>query len=207
MPDPAQGNEDEVTTPRPRIQSLSDLIFGLALSIGAISLLAAKPANAADFLGSIGLFGFSFLILGLVWLRYTTVMSVLPSTTGTLIAFNMALLFLVSIEPYIFSLIGFQTVTGLVDVGTVTSAYAVDLGLINVIMAYFINLLTVEEKRLVPARLLRSYRFQRNVTIFVAAVFFLSALPVFTIEEKLLLWLFTLASFAARKAVEARLAR
>jgi hypothetical protein len=39
--------------PRPRIQSLSDLIFGLALSIGALNLITSKPADTQELFGSI----------------------------------------------------------------------------------------------------------------------------------------------------------
>ena len=49
--------------PRPRIESLTDLIFGLALSIGAVGLLNYRPATAQDIVLSVGFFFFGFLIL------------------------------------------------------------------------------------------------------------------------------------------------
>ena len=50
--------------PRPRIESLTDLIFGLALSIGAVGLLNYRPTTAQDIALSVGFFFFfGFLIL------------------------------------------------------------------------------------------------------------------------------------------------
>ena len=40
--------------PRPHIQTLSDLIFGLALSIGAITLIGQLPTNATEVFVAIG---------------------------------------------------------------------------------------------------------------------------------------------------------
>src|SRR5216683_7535019 len=97
----------EAQRPRPRIQSLSDLIFGLALSIGALNLITSKPTDTSILFGSIATFGFSFLILIFVWFRYTEVMSVLPVETGRTRALNTAMLFLVAIEPYLFNQISF----------------------------------------------------------------------------------------------------
>jgi len=93
--------------PRPRIQSLSDLIFGLALSIGALNLISNKPADTQALFGNIATFGFSFLILIFVWFRYTEIMSVLPVETTRTRALNTVMLFLVAIEPYLFNQISF----------------------------------------------------------------------------------------------------
>src|SRR6266496_704887 len=62
--------------PRPRIESLTDLVFGLALSIGAIILISKQPANPVDLYRAIAGFGFSFLLSAIpqVWVlnvRYT----------------------------------------------------------------------------------------------------------------------------------------
>jgi uncharacterized membrane protein len=182
--------------PRPRIQTLSDLIFGLALSIGAIALLSQKPSTIADLLGSLATFGFSFLILGLVWIRYTRIASALP-IEGRVLGANMLLLFLVSIEPYLYNLIGFTPTSGQVDPGAVTVVYAVDFALIYLILAYFTHELTVEDKRLIPAKLLKSYRVERNLSLVVAMIFILSTFPifwsltVFGAQVRLILWLAT----------------
>jgi len=86
--------------PCPRIESRTDLIFGLALSIGAVGLLNYRPTTAQDIVLSVGFFYFGFLILITIWLRYTEIMGVLPAETGGTRALNVFLLFLVALEPY-----------------------------------------------------------------------------------------------------------
>ena len=175
--------EDTVQRPRPRIQSLSDLIFGLALSIGALNLITSKPTDTSILFGSIATFGFSFLILIFVWFRYTEVMSVLPVETGRTRALNTAMLFLVAIEPYLFNQIsfGFSMVAPLPQ-DIASTAYALDIGGIWAILAAFTHVLTIEEKKLLAPDLLRSYRQIRNAEIIITAIFFVSILPVFWTE-------------------------
>ena len=187
----AQPNSKE-SIPHPRIQSLSDLIFGLALSIGAIVLLSQKPVDVIGLAVSLLGFGWSFTILALVWVRYTRIMSVLPVETGKILAANILLLFLVAIEPYLYNLIpiSFVSVPGQLDSGITTALYSIDMGTIFVVLAYFTQELTVEEKKLIPKELLRSYRLQRNTVIVAAILFLISALPVF--------WSISIMGFPAR---------
>ena len=168
--------------PRPRIQTLSDMIFGLALSIGAVSLLSQKPANLTAISYSMVSFGFAFLILTLVWFRYSKIMSVLPVESSGIVWANMILLFLVSIEPYLFNLMtvsAYSPAPGQLDSGSTTTLYALDLGGLMLILAYFMHELTAEERRLIPSELLKSYRLTAYTTIIAGLVFLLSALPVF----------------------------
>src|SRR6266705_5184687 len=60
-----------VLPPKPRIESLSDLIFGLALSIGALALIAQPVLTAGDLLRDLLDFAFGFIVLIVVWVRYT----------------------------------------------------------------------------------------------------------------------------------------
>ena len=173
----------EAQRPRPRIQSLSDLIFGLALSIGALNLITSKPTDTSILIGSIATFGFSFLILILVWFRYTEVMSVLPVETGRTRTLNTAMLFLVAIEPYLFNQISFGfTMAAPLPQDVASTAYALDIGGIWAILAAFTHVLTTEEKKLLAPDLVRNYRQIRNAEVLVAAVFFVSLLPVFWTE-------------------------
>ncbi len=87
--------------PRPRIETLADLIFGLSLSIGSIALLANAPTSSAEINSHILAFAFTFLILITAWLIYTTYMSVLPVETRAVTFLNVALLLLVALVPYL----------------------------------------------------------------------------------------------------------
>jgi uncharacterized membrane protein len=207
-----QNKNSRETIPRPRIQTLSDLIFGLALSIGALTLLSVKPSSAIDLVGTLLGFGWAFLILALVWVRYTSIMSVLPVETGGMIAANLLLLFLVSVEPFLYNLIAvsFGPLPGQLDSGVSTAAYAADMGSIFMIIAYFSHQLTKEERGLIPKELLRSYKLKRNATIVTAALFFVSMLPVFWgivvlgLQVRFILWMGTFVTWISRRAVERR---
>ena len=168
--------EPKSFTPRPRIQTLSDLVFGLTLTLGAFSIATQKPATPNDVAAAIIEYGFSFLVIVSVWRNYSTIMSVLPTETGLLTDLNVLLLFIVSIEPYLFQ----QLLIFLdEDWNVVSSFFSVDLGLMFVILAIFSNALASEEKRLVPDRFLLKFKIDRAFQAVTAAVIFLTLLPPF----------------------------
>ena len=162
------------TVPRPRIQSLSDLIFGLALSIGALTLIGRQPTSTQDLGLTIGLYGLSFLILISVWRLYSATTSALPAEGIFLVDLNIVLLFFVSIEPYLFNEL-FATSGSVYTM--VSGVYSIDLAAMFLILGFFTNSLVDEEKRLIPKELLRRWRFERNVTLLVALIFILSLAP------------------------------
>lgn len=172
-------SEPKPAIPRPRIQGLSDLIFGLALSIGSIQLLSiGAVTNGGDILTALVIFGFSFLILINVWLRYTSITSVVPIETVAMVRLNVLLLFLVAIEPYLFNLLvkyGLGT-----PVGQEASAiYAWDIAGMNLVIAYFTHITTIEGKKLIPENLIHRYRLSRNYTLIVGLIFAVSSIPIF----------------------------
>jgi uncharacterized membrane protein len=183
--------------PKPRIQGLSDLIFGLALSIGALQLVTNLPTNAGDLTTDIYTFGFSFLILINVWNRYTSTTSVMPVETPLMVRLNMVLLFLVVIEPFLFQVMtvrGFSTAAGV----EASLYYGLDIGAMNLMLAYFIHLLTQEEKNLIPRDLISHYKAIRSNLIFGAAIFLASDFPLFTAVDvggtplRVILWILVL---------------
>lgn len=200
---------------RPRIHALSDLIFGLALSIGALSLLAPKPQSTSELAFSLLGFGWAFVILALVWVRYTRVMAVLPVETGAMLAANLLLLFLVSIEPYLYTLlsISYTGGSGTLTSQDTTALYALDMGSMFIILAYFTHELTREERGLVPKERLGSLRLMRNATIATSALFLISTLPVFWsleilgLQARLYLWMATFAVGLFRRGFETRAPR
>nr|MDO8082102.1 TMEM175 family protein [Candidatus Freyarchaeota archaeon] len=168
--------------PRPRIETLSDLIFGLALSIGALSLVTNPPISISDITVDILSFGFSFLVLISVWILYTAIMSVLPMETRTTTLLNIILLFLVSIEPYVFnlvSLIGHFHSTQIDNFASIV--YAFDMGGLMAIMAFFAHALSIEEKGLVSPLQMSRFKDIRNILFISAGLFFISVIPEFWI--------------------------
>jgi uncharacterized membrane protein len=161
---------------RPRIQTLSDMIFGLALSISALTLVGQQPATSEQLGFALGLYGFSFFILISVWLLYSSVTSILPSETAVLVNLNVVLLFLVSVEPYLFNEL--FVLRGDMNL-YVSSVYSIDLAAMFSVLAFFFHALTDEEKRLVPRALLSRYRLDRNVMLLVALLLAISVYPYF----------------------------
>ncbi len=174
--------ETPPSRPRPRIESLSDLVFGLALSIGAFAIIGNLPTTVSALYGDLLTFTFNFLILISVWMRYTRVMSALPLETRRTLTLNTVLLFNVSVEPFLFNV--FQSIhsntpdaRALLEVST--SLYALDLGVMMLVLGIFTLTLGSEERKLVPAEMIKEFRYEA-LGLFVAAGFFLvSDLPIF----------------------------
>jgi uncharacterized membrane protein len=172
-------------SPKTRIESLTDLIFGLALSIGSVFLLGRTPSSPEDVMVDLAWFGFSFLILISIWFRYTSIMSVLPVETGLTMAVNAVMLFLVSIEPYLLGLMAFGSFeASKVSVMIfVSEVYAFDLAGLILIMGLLAHQLTSEEHKLVKPELIHKYRRIRNIQYLAAGFFAITALPPFWVWE------------------------
>jgi len=167
--------------PRPKIESLSDLVFGLALSVGAISLVGNVTliTSAETLLSDISVFAFGFIILITVWMRYTRIMSVLPLENRLTVLLNTALLFTVSIEPFLFNVLEMDN-----NLATKISSqfYAVDLGVMMLILAAFTLVLSDEERNLIPKDLIKESRIE-SLSMFVAGgLFLVSILDVFWVK-------------------------
>jgi uncharacterized membrane protein len=174
-------SEQSPAKPRARIESLADLIFGLALSVGAISLVSNPPNNVGAVYNDLATFGFSFLILITMWLRYTRIMSVFPLDSPRVIRLNIVLLFCVSIEPFLFNLVR-NPPAAANTVGfaaTTTTFYALDLGAMFVIMGGFTLTLADEERNLVPKEMMRQFKVSGWGWFVCGALFFVSAIPIF----------------------------
>ena len=188
--------------PRPRIESLSDLIFGLALSLSAYSLLTRPPATLTNLASDLLSFTFSFLILISVWIRYTGIMSVLPMENTTTRMLNVAMLFSVSLVPYLFNLVtlyGRANETVVVEYASVF--FAADMAALMFILAFFVHELALEEKKLIAAELMEPYRRVRNFMLLSTLLFLFTMAPQFwqwrvqNVPLRFYLWLVPIAAF------------
>jgi uncharacterized membrane protein len=173
---------DEGTRPRPRIESLSDLVFGLALSIGAFALVSNPPVTDHEFYQDIGTFTFNFVVLISIWLRYTRIMSVLPVETRGTVLLNGFLLFTVVLEPFVFNIL--RSINSINAPSTplyeaASSFFGLDVGGMMLIMAVFTLALADEENHLVPKSMLRQLREEAVTWGVAAGLFLISAVPVF----------------------------
>jgi len=137
--------EDQQPRIKIKIQAFSDLVFGLALSIGSIVLLSRPSSSIADVEANVLYFGFSFVIIVFTWLGYSRTMAVLPNETSVSLFLNIILLFMVAIEPYLFFV--------LVSAGTTQSAdlfsvpYGLNVGAIFLVQGGLARLAFVENRR------------------------------------------------------------
>jgi uncharacterized membrane protein len=82
--------------------SFSDIIFGLALSIGSLILVQHQVLDWQSFVSNILLFGFSFAAIAMVWLSFSTTIRYLSTQIPSVILLNLMLFFCVVLEPYLF---------------------------------------------------------------------------------------------------------
>src|SRR6266568_3819388 len=198
--------------PRPRIETLADLIFGLSLSIGSIALIANPPKSNAEITTHILAFAYTFLVLITAWMIYTTYMSVLPVETRTVTFLNVGLFLLVAIVPYLLN--GVEVVApGLASdqVSMIqnysSQLFALDLGGILIILATFAHVISLEEKRLVSPELVTLFRNGRNRMALLAVLTLVSVAPqlwdwtLLSVPIRLYLWYPPLISYWVGRAV------
>jgi uncharacterized membrane protein len=163
------------------MESISDVVFGLALEIGSVFLIAQLPQNP----GGLGLdileFGFNFLIVVMAWLSYRRAVVTLPHETPNTVLVNIALLFSVSIEPFLFYVLVSQS--GILE--TASTAYALDVGVMMLLLSTY-NYLLLREERNAPDRRIHPAlieRIRRTMVgrAWIGVLFLVSSLPVFWI--------------------------
>lgn len=196
--------------PRPRIETLADLIFGLSLSIGSIALIANAPTSTTDILSHMAAFGFTFLILITAWLIYTTDMSVLPVETKSIMFLNVPLLLLVAMVPYLLNITELGNSVLGVDPSAIkdfaSTLFALDLTGILVILALFAHVISLEENRLVDPDHARLFKSGRNRMAVLAVIMAISVAPVFWqplfgVPLRLYIWYIPLISYWAGRAL------
>ncbi|HYT00764.1 MAG TPA: hypothetical protein VEO20_08885 [Thermoplasmata archaeon] len=198
--------------PRPRIETLADLIFGLSLSIGSLALLVSPPASGDEINRHIVAFGFTFLILITAWLIYTTYMSVLPIETKAVTLLNVVLLLLVAVIPYLLNTVEVVNPTLTPEEAARVSDYSstlftLDLSGIMLILAAFAHVLSIEEKGLVPPKTVQLFRNGRNRLVILSALMTVAIAPQFWevtvggVQARVLWWSLPLLSYWIGRAV------
>jgi uncharacterized membrane protein len=184
-----------------QIQSLSDLVFGLAISIGSLSLLInnADDITAGTIIKEIVWFSIGFIILISIWLSYTAAMEDIEFESPAEVSLNMALMLLISIEPFLLNVVAFDRIS----VDFATMAYALNIGAILIIMGFFNHLVLRQRTRAADARQAAVQRNSRNRSLFKGAIFLVSALPLFwdiTIGDTSVMYLIWVLAFVPELA-------
>ena len=187
--------------PRPRLESLSDLIYGLSLSIGAISLVItnAQTSTVSDINRNVLEFLFVFLLLITSWIIYTSDMSVLPIETRLVTFLNVVLLILVAIFPYLFDqVVSTFNPDSVQEYASIL--FTADLAGTLVIMATFAHIIAREEEHLVDGEVMIRFRTARNRMSVLTVVVLLSlATPwdwlFMGVHVRLFIWYIPIVSF------------
>jgi uncharacterized membrane protein len=195
--------------PRPRLETLSDLIFGLSLSIAAIALIAQAPTSTTEINNHIFAYIFTFLILITTWLAYTNIMSVLPIETRTLTVLNVTMLLLVTLSPFLLNTVEIanQSLSS-TDAASIedyaSRLFALNLAGLLTIIGLFYHVLSMEEKGLVSQDLAVRFRRARNLMFVLAGVFVITIAPQFGgwmilgYPVRFILWYIPIISFWTR---------
>lgn len=177
------------------LDKLTDMIFGFALAVGALSLTVGNAQSQSEVMAGIFIFGLSFVILIVIWWGHHDLMTRVDTNKPKTIFLNIALLFFVAIEPYLLN-----TLNADLALFSFTSAlYAVDMAFLMGISAFLAHILITENQGKLSDAQLKSYRLSRNAQTVFAGLFLLSALPQFltwrflNMPVRVFLWFVTLA--------------
>lgn len=182
------------------METLSDLIYGLSLSIGAISLVITntEASTQGDINRNVLEFLFVFFILITSWIIYTSDMSVLPIETRLVTLLNVVLLMLVAIFPYLFDQVVINKTAQVQDYASVlfTADYASTL----LILAVFAHIIAQEERQLVDGEIMIRFRRVRNtLTVLTVIVFASLAVPwewtFLQVHVRLVIWYVPIISY------------
>ncbi|MEI6797063.1 MAG: TMEM175 family protein [Methanomassiliicoccales archaeon] len=186
---------------RQDIENLSNLVFGLSLSIVALILIANPPNNPGELVQDLLWFTFSFFVVISVWRSYSAIICEIEEWGPRDIRLNIFLLLFVGMEPYLFNAITFQNSLLppaeqdiMNNVGTM--AFALDIALILYILAIYYHILAKEHAR--SEKQVHHFKEHRNQRIITGSFFALSALPwlwsikLGTMELRYVIWLIPL---------------
>ncbi len=198
------GHPGEHRRPRPRIETLADLIFGLSLGIDSIALLPSATVTPFEMNLRILGFGFAFLFVITAWIIYSTYASVLPLDARFVMFLNISLLLLVALIPYLLN----SVIVAIDTIGDYASTlFALDLTGILGILALFAHILGHEDNHLVPHDSMPLFRSGRNRMVVLAVIMVGSlAPPLWTwrfesVPLRLYVWTLPLVSYWAGRAL------
>jgi uncharacterized membrane protein len=156
------------------IEDLSNLIFGLALTLGAITLVAPSHDSYLELSGVLLHFALSFFIIFVVWWMYNIYITELDLGKGNRFLLNVLLLLLVVIEPFLLTI---------VDTKSGATAYAIDLGAIMGIMVAFNYFSFQDEREKIDGRRMSALRARRSALIACSSLFFVSIIPIIVLPK------------------------
>ena len=138
-------------------------------------------------------------------------MSVLHLESQRAVRLNIALLFLVSVEPFLFNIVRTppaKLLNPAAYTDATSSLYALDLGAMMLILGGFTYSLTDEDKNLIPKDLIHHFKLDSMKLFVSGALFLVTVLPFFYDTNvggeplRYLFWIAPMAFIAAMRAYE-----
>ena len=170
--------DDQPRRIKVRIESLSDLVFGLALSIGSLEFLSSPARDPLGLARNLAFFGFSFFILVFTWLGYSRTMAVVQVETEVSLYLNLFLLFLTAIEPYLFYVLVTSPSNSDADVASVF--YALNVGGLFLVQAALSRLVILQDrKNILDPMIIGRFKRVTRAEIVIGLFFIVSTLPIF----------------------------
>jgi len=182
--------------------SFSDIIFGLALSIGSLILIENRVQAWQSFVWNIVLFGFSFAVIAMAWLSFSATMRYLSTQVSAVIFLNLMLFFCVILEPYLFYML--MNSSGQLSM-VISQVFAFDVGFMFFVLGILAEMV-VKEARLNHPRYhsddletLERMVYPRYIA---GALFLISVVPFFWISTPIghlrsIIWASALTVFLA----------
>ena len=159
------------------ISDLSNMVFGVALSIGALILInnISGSTTSVSVIVSLTTFAFSFLLIIYIWFRYVKAIELMYIRTGMEVTLNVLILFLVVIEPYLFYLLHTSSLSLL---NTASTLFALDFAALLLVLYIFYKIGIDACKK--AGRKISTYYRSMTDSLLISGIFFgISALPVF----------------------------
>jgi len=182
--------------------SFSDIIFGLALSIGSLILIENPVQVWQSFVWNVVLFGFSFAVIALVWLSFSATMRYLSTEVPAVIFVNLALFFCVILEPYLFYML--MNSSGQLS-EVISQVFAFDVGFMFFVLGIMAEMVVKEARLNHPSyhsddlKTLQNMIYPRYI---VGALYLISVVPFFWVQTPLghlrsIVWTSAMAVFFA----------
>jgi uncharacterized membrane protein len=167
--------------PPDRIEALTDAVFGLALTLTAIQLAFTPPTLVYQVLTNILDFAFSFGVLIVIWFAYTEIARAIRVEIPTILALNLTLLLLVTLEPYLLNILWIGIFEGRDPTILYFSAiaYTIDLSGMFLLLG-FLGLRTAQQGSARPSVVSRlRLRRKGSLRVVVSIGFLATLVPVF----------------------------
>ena len=165
--------------------SFSDIIFGLALSIGSLILIENRVQVWQSFVWDIVLFGFSFAVIALVWLSFSATMRYLSTEVPAVIFLNLMLFFCVILEPYLFYML--MNSSGQLS-AVISQVFAFDVGFMFFVLGIMAEMVVKEARLNHPSyhsddlKTLQNMIYPRYIA---GALYLVSVIPFFWVQTPL----------------------